>query len=138
EWDALQNLAAGRALAGQRLPQLGQHRKEQLEQGPGDQFGDPSPFAGAAVDGTVVEALDETEIVTGEEGAEQVDDERGVEVAYIGVAEHDQVADRLVHRLPHRFARRLPEADLGQDVGDRADLGNGRSGPGRRRVGRTV
>ena len=69
EGDGFEHVAAGGALAGERLGESRQMREKEGDQRSGHQFGHSAPFAGAAVEGAVVVALDEGDVVPGQERA---------------------------------------------------------------------
>ena len=69
--------------------------------------------------GTLVEPLDEADRGVGEQGREQPGDEGGVEVAEVGVEEHEDVAGGHVQRLPQGLALARARPLPGQDVGRR-------------------
>ena len=75
EAELLEDPAVRRRLAGQRLAHPGELGEEQLEHGPGHELGDPAAAGGLAVQRAGVEALDQRDVVGGEQRPEQPGDE---------------------------------------------------------------
>ena len=94
EAELLEDPAVGRRLAGQRLAHPGQLGEEQLEHRPGHQLGDPAAARGLTVEGTGVEALDQRDVLGGEQRAQESGDEGRGRVGHVHVEEHDDVARR--------------------------------------------
>ena len=104
ERDLLEELAAARVLAGQRLGEHRQLREEEGDQRTGDELGDPPALAAHAVERPLVETLAELDVVLQQQRSEQAGDETRPEVAHVGVAPHDDVAVGDEQRLPHGVA----------------------------------
>ena len=78
--------------------------KEQVDDRPGHQLGDPASPGGGVVQGPVVEALDQLGGAVEQEGAEQAGHEVGPEVGHVGVHEGDEVALAGFESDPHGLA----------------------------------
>ncbi len=136
----LHQAAAGRPFPGQRLDHAGQLRPPQADQRPGDQLGDPAALGrGGAVGlgaNPGVEALDQADLLVGEQRPEQPGDEVRPPAGQVGVDEDQQVARGHQQRLPQRLALAGIAAEFRSHLAGRVD---GRAGLGRhpgRRVGR--
>src|SRR5690606_16058369 len=92
EGQLLQQRAAGRVLAAERLDEAGQLRPVHVEQGARHQLGDPAALPGGGAEGTVVHGLDQLHVRFGEQRADDAGDEVGGELAQVGVDEADDVA----------------------------------------------
>ncbi len=139
EGQALQQGAAGRVLTAQRLDETGQLRPVEIEQRPGDQFGDAAALtcAGALaadLQRTVVHRLDEMDVRVGQQRADDAGDKGGREFAQIGVDEADDVAAGGEQRAPQDLALAGQRGNTGQHAVPVDDRGAGR----RRDLGRTV
>ena len=94
EAELLEDPAVRRGLPGQRLAHPGQVGEEQFEHGSCHELGDPAASCRVTVQRSGVEALDEGDVVGGQQRAEQPGDEGRRRVGHIGVEEHDDVAGR--------------------------------------------
>ena len=92
EAQLLEDPAVRRRLAGQGLAHPGQFGEEQFEHGTGHQLGDPPAAGGVAVQRPGVEALDEGDVVGGEQRAEEPGHEGRGRVGHVGIEEGDDVA----------------------------------------------
>src|SRR5207244_2595220 len=121
EGDRLEQRAAAGVLAGQRLDEAGQLREEEVDQRPRDKLRDAATAAfledAALDDGPLVVALDVLQPRLVEERPQGPVDHPRVPVADVGVGPDDDVARRLVERLPERLALAVERAVAGQDVG---------------------
>ena len=123
EREAVEELAPGRHLPGERLREGGQLGIERRQQGPGGQLRDP-----AAVHGVLVAvgrgerppevALHEAQVALGHQRSQHPGDEMTREAARVGVEVDDQVAVRHGQGPPHRVAL----AECGTQLGDQLGL----------------
>ena len=134
ERDLLEELAATRILAGERLGEHRQLREEEGDQRTGDQLGDPPALAAHPVERPLVEPLAELDVVLQQQRSEQPCDEARPEVAHVGVAPHDDVAVGDEQRLPHGVALARARTQLGGDVGCRHHSRSSRGSTCRRAV----
>ena len=140
ERDALEQLAARRHLARQRLVHARELRIERLQQRPRGELGDAPAAgrrdAGRGLERAAEEALDELRARLAHERAEHAAGEALVEVLGVGVDEAHDVAGQHRQRAPHRVAL----ADRGPELGHQrvlvVHLGAERGGDRRRAVGR--
>ena len=99
EAELLEDPAVGGRLAGQGLAHPRELGEEQLEHRAGHQLGDPAATGGVTVQGPGVEALDQGDVVGGQQRPEQPGDEGRGRVGDVGVEEGDEVA-RTTLRAP--------------------------------------
>jgi hypothetical protein len=134
---ALEQAAADRPLAGERLHDRGQLGPVQREPRPGDQLGDAPALgrhARAHVEDAVVEALGEEHLAIGEQRSDQPGDEVRAPLGQVGVDEDEEVGRRHEQRLPQRLALAPAHPEVGADLGDGAHPCPRRGGDRRRRV----
>ncbi len=116
EWHLLEQRAPTRVLAGKWLDIGREVGKEERDQGPRHELGDPPALVGAPRDRAIVEALDEIDAVVQKQGAEQPGDETRLKIADVGIAPHDEVALACGQRLPQRLTLAGSRSALGKDV----------------------
>ena len=104
EAQLLEDPAVRRRLAGQRLAHPRELGEEQLEHGPGHQLGDPAAAGGVTVQRPRVEALDQRDMVGGQQRAEEPGHEGRGRVGDVRVQEGDDVTRRGRQRRRHRLA----------------------------------
>ncbi len=127
ERDLLEQAAASRVLAGERLDKPRQLGEEEVDQRPSDELGH-APAAALAEhpalhDRALVVALDVLQARLVEQWPERPVDHPRVPVAHVRVSPDDQVAGRLVQRFPERLALAPEAAVAAQDVGMLDDAG---------------
>ena len=112
--------ALGDELAGQRLAEPGELRKEDAQQGLRRQLGDPAgvveDVATRSQERAMVGRLGEANARRGQDRAEHPGHEVAFEVRRVGVEEHDDVARRNGQRSPHRVALPGGRPELGEDL----------------------
>ena len=138
EGQLLEDLAAPRVLACERLHDRRKVWKEQRHERASDELGDPASLTVAAVERAVVVALDEPDVAARQERADEPEHEARAEVADVGVAPHDDVALRREHRSPERVTLAAQVVERGEDLLGAHDAGTGIGRTLRRAVDRAV
>ncbi len=121
--------ATSRGLTSQRLADVSQLGPQQREERSREQLGDPAP-AFAAHAGAIVEALDQLHVGISQQGADDADDEGGIELDQVGITPYDEVPRRHCQRSPKNVALPHRRTKLRQDA---RRVNNLRAGPPRQR-----